>query len=142
MGICVPDASVILKWVLPPDNEPYAEAAEAIRDAFVAGDVELLVPSLWLFEVGNTLARKYPQQADALLGTLESLHIPEAQPTPEWRSIAVRLTVQHQATFYDAAYHALAIAQNGVFVTADETYLERMSSEPHLRHLQAWAGSR
>ena len=70
MGICVPDASVILKWVLPSRNEPFAGAAQALRDAFVAGDLELVVPTLWLFEVGNTLTRKYPQQADELLGTL------------------------------------------------------------------------
>lgn len=142
MGIYVPDASVILKWVLPSRNEPFAEAAQALRDAFVAGDLELAVPTLWLFEVGNTLTRKYPQQADELLGTLESLQIPEAQPTPEWRSIAVRLAVQHQATFYDAAYHALAILRNGGFVTADEKYFDRLRSEPHVRHLEGWVVTR
>ncbi len=35
MAICIPDASVIVKWVLPADEEPYVDAAEAIRDPFV-----------------------------------------------------------------------------------------------------------
>lgn len=138
MAICVPDASVILKWVLPAEEEPYADAAEAIRDAFVAGDLDLLVPSLWLFEVGNTLARKYAMQAEALLETLASLQIPEAGMTGEWRGITLGLAVRHQTTFYDASYHALAMTRNGVFVTADEKYLERVKPEPHARHLREW----
>lgn len=142
MAICVPDASVILKWVLPADDEPYADAAEAIRDAFVADALDLLVPSLWLFEVGNTPARKYPMQAEALLQTLTSLQIPEAQMTGEWRGITLGLAVRNQTTFYDACYHALAMTRNGVFVTADEKYLERVKSEPHARHLADWAPER
>lgn len=38
MRVCFPDASVILKWVLPPENESYAEVAEMMRDGFVTGE--------------------------------------------------------------------------------------------------------
>ncbi|MGQ0595143.1 MAG: type II toxin-antitoxin system VapC family toxin [Gammaproteobacteria bacterium] len=141
MAICVPDASVLLKWVIPAEEEPYADAAVAIRDAFVAGDLDLLVPSLWLFEVGNTLVRKYPMQAQVLIETLATLQIPEAPMTGQWRGITLGLAVRNRTTFYDAAYHALAMTQNGVFVTADEKYLERVKPEPHARHLREWAAT-
>lgn len=142
MAISVPDASVILKWVLPVAEEPHAGAAQAIRDAFVAGDIELLVPSLWLFEIGNTLARKYPIHAPSMLEVLVSLQIPEAPMTRECRTTALGLAVRHRTTFYDASYHAVAMTRRGVFVTADEKYLERVKAEPHARHLEAWAAIR
>ncbi len=63
MPVFVPDASVILKWTLPPENEPFADQALALRESLISGMATPAVPSLWYFEVGNTLARKYPETA-------------------------------------------------------------------------------
>ena len=41
--IVTPDASVILKWVLPGDDEPDTDAALALRDERWLG------PLIWLF---------------------------------------------------------------------------------------------
>ena len=49
MGIntkIVPDVSVILKLVLPPEREPYSQQAYAISQAFYDNESELIVPSL------------------------------------------------------------------------------------------------
>ncbi len=46
--LVVPDASVILKWVLPSDDEPDADKALVLRDAILEEDVRALVPALWL----------------------------------------------------------------------------------------------
>ena len=54
---------MILKWVLPPAGEADVARVLALRDAIVAGDVRALLPELWLYEVGNTLARQFPTQA-------------------------------------------------------------------------------
>ena len=67
MKIVVPDASVLLKWVLPTTEEGRDSALE-LRDAAIAGEITLMVPPLWLYEVGNTLARRFPDQAAPLLG--------------------------------------------------------------------------
>lgn len=61
--VVVPDASVILKWVLPSTDESEIESAIALRDAIVAGDVRAIVPTLWIYEVGNTLSRRFPERA-------------------------------------------------------------------------------
>ena len=43
--IVTPDASVLLKCVLPDDDEPDGDAALSLRDEAVAGAVELVVPA-------------------------------------------------------------------------------------------------
>ena len=68
--IVTPDASVLLKWVLPGDDEQAADAALLLRDEAVAGAIDLVVPQLWIYEVGNTLAGRFPNDADELLASL------------------------------------------------------------------------
>lgn len=55
--IVVPDASVILKWVIPRNISPFQEQALAIRDAALSDSISLIVPPIWRYEVGNTLTR-------------------------------------------------------------------------------------
>jgi predicted nucleic acid-binding protein len=123
--LIVPDASVILKWVLPPKDEPHAAAALRLRDAAINGKLRLIVPALWLYEVGNILVRKFPAQAAAILDALVAFGITEGSPGDKWRRRAVDLVIEHGVTFYDAAYHALALVEGGIFVTADERYVSR-----------------
>ncbi|HEY1900610.1 MAG TPA: type II toxin-antitoxin system VapC family toxin [Steroidobacteraceae bacterium] len=59
MVIVVPDASVILKWALPAGTEPDADQALLLRKAICDDLVRAIVPSLWLYEVGNTVGRRF-----------------------------------------------------------------------------------
>ena len=138
MKLVVPDASVLLKWVLPEEREPYAAQAIAIRDAFIAGRIHLLVPSLWFYEVGNVLAAHYPDSAAERLAALAAFRLPEALPTSAWREQIIKLAADHGVTFYDASYHALAAVLDGVFVTADEKYLRKAGPDSHLLGLASW----
>lgn len=125
MRLVVPDASVILKWVLPSDEEADAAAAMRLRDAAAAGKLALRVPPLWLYEVGNILTRKFPTHALALLESLIAFGMPEGDAGERWRRQAVALAQEYRVTFYDAAYHALALVEQGTFVTADGKYFDR-----------------
>jgi len=136
--LIVPDASVLLKWVLPAENEQHASQALAIRDALIDGKVSLLAPELWYYEVGNVLARNYPEQADAMLGCLAAMEIENADPEPVWQSVMIKLVSSYHVTFYDAAYHGLAVVRDGMFVTADEKYIHKASAAGHVISLQAW----
>jgi len=73
MPIFVSDASVILKWALPLDHELFADRALALRNSLIYGTITLAVPGLWYFEVGNTLARKYPETAPEQLRLLRRI---------------------------------------------------------------------
>ncbi len=136
--IVTPDASVILKWVLPGDDEQDTDAALALRDQAVAGTLDLVVPQLWIYEVGNTLARRFPDDAEELLASLADFGLTEAKPGSRWRRRAVSLSVTYGVTFYDAAYHAVALGLGGVFVTADERYVRRASGAGGISSLRHW----
>ncbi len=136
--IVTPDASVLLKWVLPGDDEQDGDAALSLRDEAVAGAVELVVPQLWIYEVGNTLARRFPDQAGELLTSLADFGLTEASLDVRWRTQAVSLAVAYEVAFYDAAYHAVALVHGGVFVTADERYVARAGQAGCVTTLRRW----
>ena len=136
--IVTPDASVLLKWVLPGDDEQDTVAALALRDEAVAGKRDLVVPQLWIYEVGNTLARRFPDDADELLASLVDFGLTEARLDADWRARAVSLSVTYGVAFYDAAYHAVALGLDGVFVTADERYVRGAAGAGGISTLRAW----
>ena len=138
-NLYVVDASVILKWVLPADNEPWQEQAWAIFSGLRRREIEAAVPSLWWYETGNILTRKYPEQAAAHLAALTRI-LGDGHPMtePSLRSTTLDLVGRRRVTFYDASYHALAIVLESVLVTADTKYLQAVSDEKHIMHLKDW----
>ena len=137
-AVVVPDASVVLKWVLPPADEADVDRALALRDAIGNGDVQALVPELWLYEVGNAVARRLPGQAERLLASLLRFNLPTAPPSRRWLNQALDLTRRYGVTFYDAAYHAHAILERGIFVTADERYFQQAREARGVVQLAEW----
>jgi len=138
MQIVVPDASIILKWVLPPDNEHHVDQAWTLRCAIVHQQVQGMVPTLWYFEVGNTLARKYPDDAAGHLSDLRAFRLTSVRPDSVLEQQILHLTAIYGVTFYDASYHALAIVKDGVFVTPDEKYLGKVTAVGYTLHLKDW----
>ena len=134
----VPDASVILKWVLPRENEPYSKQAHAISQAFYDNEIDLIVPSLWVYEVGNVLTIKYPEVARVLLSHLANLNIQVVQPSARLIELTTKLVARHSVTFYDASYHALAVISDALFVTADEKFLRKVTDDIHCQHIRDW----
>lgn len=80
-------------------------------------------PRFWVYEVGNTLARRYPDRAQRTLDALLRFELVSAPRSPRWLTQVLALTKAYGVTFYDAAYHAHALVRRGVFVTADDRYL-------------------
>lgn len=134
----IPDASIILKWVLPSKNEPYSRQAHAISQAFYDNEIELILPSLWVYEVGNVLTIKYPEAAGVLLAHLANLDIPVVQPSAQLIELTTRLVTRHLVTFYDASYHALAMMTDALFVTADEKFLRKVPGDVFCQHIRDW----
>ena len=136
--LVVPDASVILKWVLPASEESDTDRALELREAILNESVRALVPSLWWFEVGNTTARRFPALAPAWMAALLKFGLDEAAFSQNWVDRALGLTRLYGVSFYDAAYHALALVRKGVFVTADERYVARVGREGAVVALREW----
>jgi predicted nucleic acid-binding protein len=136
--VVVPDASVLLKWVLPSDDESDVERALLLRAAVLDETVHALVPALWLYEVGNTVARRFPTHAEAWLSALMKFGVEEAPPSPALLAKTLELTSRHEVSFYDAAYHALALVHKGLFVTADAKYVSRTMKSGSVIALSEW----
>ncbi len=136
-SVIVPDASVLLKWVLRSDEEEDQDRARALKSAWVAGACEIVVPTLWAFEVGNVLGRKHAATADTLLRAMIDLRMPEEAPAAYSTQI-FRLMQDHDVTCYDAAYHALAVVRGGTMLTADRRYARKAGRAGHVRLLDDW----
>jgi predicted nucleic acid-binding protein len=138
LPVIVPDASVLLKWVLPSDEEPHADRARQLRDAIVDESVRALVPSLWLYEVGNTVARRFPTHAANWLNALLKFRLEEVAPSGPVLARTLELTARFEVSFYDAVYHALALVNGGLFVTADARYVQRTAAIGQVILLNSW----
>jgi len=137
--IIVPDASVILKWVLRSADVSDQENALKLRDLSIERRVILKVPSLWLYEVGNTLSRNFPKQAKELLETLVAFRLEEVTWSKQWLTRCLFLTQHYKVSFYDATYHSLALIEKGIFVTADKQYAKRTRSIGSIISIDDWA---
>lgn len=138
MVLIVPDASVLLKWVLPSEDEPDGDKALLLRAAIQDEAVQALLPALWLYEVGNTIARRFPTHASGWLSALMKFRLEEASPSEAWLTKVLELTRRYEVSFYDAAYHALALIHKGLFVTADSRYVNRVKEPGSVIALRDW----
>jgi predicted nucleic acid-binding protein len=120
------DTSVVIKWYIP---EPGATQAAALRHP----DNELIAPDLLVAEFGNVL-RKKARQGE--LNRTEAVEIAEAfaracpvrlRPALAYSALAVELAIRFQRSVYDALYLAVALADHGSYVTADERLINALA---------------
>lgn len=133
----VVDSSVLVKWVKTRDEELVREARRLLGQIERRG-IEVHVPALLLYEVGNILLVKTSLDAAALddaLGRLEALPFLVAPPATPLLRRAARVGRQFGLTFYDASFVALAVELDCAFVTADRRLWERTRSVERVRHL-------
>lgn len=130
----------MLKWALEKDEGPDVKQALALQAAFVAGEVDLRVPTLWRYEVANILGLKKPDLAEEWLKVLLDYEIEEV-PLVRGYGVAVLKLMQEikGVTFYDCSYHALAIRNHGVYVTADRDYVKKAKRKGHISLLSEWS---
>jgi predicted nucleic acid-binding protein len=74
------------------------------------------------------IARKDPGRAGELMDILIGYRCAEEETTSDLCRTAFELTKEFGVTFYDAAYHAVALRRNGTFVTADESYCRKTAA--------------
>lgn len=124
-NLYIPDASVILKWVFDTPDEADRDAALMLLNSWVAGECEFLLPSLWLFEVGNITGRNIPDKAPEFMEMLIDYRIEEAPLNAAIARRTLAIMAGCGVTFYDAVYHAVALERRGTLVTSDAGYLKK-----------------
>jgi predicted nucleic acid-binding protein len=125
VGDVLADANVVLKW-FHEEGEEEVDAARALLDAHRDRMLAVQMLDLTPYEVGNALIR-----GRAGLGARQVAVVLEASreicaaiaPTAEDLAQAARLAVQHDLTFYDAAYAAVAQRRGATLATLDRKLL-------------------
>lgn len=139
--IVVPDASVILKWVLEREDDHGHAHAMKLQEALLAEEVEIRLPTLWRYEVGNVLGLKKPRLATELMGALLAYEFDEVPLRTEYAlDVLEHMREVSGTTFYDAAYHVLALRTKGMYLTADAAYVRRAKQKGHVSLLAEWQG--
>jgi len=64
--------------------------------------------------------------ASVWLSALIKFGLEEASPSQPWLAKTLELTRRYEVSFYDGAYHALALIHKGLFVPADNGYVNRV----------------
>jgi predicted nucleic acid-binding protein len=137
--IVVLDASVILKWVLEKDHEPDYQQAAKLQQAFLDELIDIRLPTLWKYEVGNILGLKKPSVATEIMSALLAYEFDEVPLRSEYAlAVLEHMRQIKQVTFYDSAYHVLALRTKGLYVTADNAYVKRARRKGHVMLLGEW----
>ena len=121
---CVVDLSYAAGWFQPSQKHP-----EGVRlfKLHLSGEVRLICPSLWFYEVLNLLATGVrrgtlsEEQADAGLDLLNALEIQAAELSSDAQRKRVhRFARQFKLSAYDAAYLELADRLQTPLLTRDD----------------------
>ncbi len=141
MTTLIPDAAIILKWSLERGEEPDFQKAFLILEDYLAEKVDICLPALWRYEVGNILGRKQPEMAGEIFRTLLRYQFHE-EPLDEAYGLQVLALMRKVKgiSFYDASYHVLAIRKHGFYVTADRDYYRRALQQGSIIFLSEMGG--
>jgi len=138
MGLkIVVDSSVLIKWFKTRGEELLAEA-EQLLEEIDRCHIQVHVPALLLYEVGNILLLKTRLGLAALdeaVRRLEALPFVVAPPATPLLKRALRLGREFSLTFYDASSLALAVELDCPLVTADQRLFHHTRSLQRVRHL-------
>jgi len=119
----VADASFCGAWIL---EDEFSEKAEQLLSLIIKGTVELVIPSLWHYEMNNLIRsahkrrRLSEEDAREALETLNQLPFTlEDLPEGPARKRVLHLAFQFDLSSYDAAYLELADRHKIPLHTAD-----------------------
>ncbi len=136
--IVVPDASVLLKWAFDSSDEIDRDNALNLLNAWLDRRVEIILPKLWVFEVGNVLMLKNPELSSEIIDIFIGYNFLECETTLELCRETFKLMKKYGVTFYDAVYHAVAILKKGILLTAADAYCKRVSGMTNVVRLKDW----
>lgn len=132
--ILVADTSVFIKWFR--QQEVGADVALAIREAYLAGHVQLAAPHLALIEFANVM--RYMQdlsteQVQQAVQSLVAMHLTWLPPTTDVLQRAVAIAHYHETPVCDAVFAAVAEVLHAIYVTADIRFTNKV---PDLRYVR------
>ena len=105
----------------------------AVKD----GSVELLQPPHWLAEVVAVLTRLRPAIATEAIELMDAMELETVVDAGLYKR-ASRLAQQLNQHLFDTLYHALALENDALLVTADDRYLRKARRLGGIVALDEW----
>jgi predicted nucleic acid-binding protein len=136
------DASVAVKWFLPPEYEQLSEEAIALYRKFVQREIQFVIPDLFWADLGSAfwkairLGRFQKSSADEAITYLLQSDLP-TYSTAGLLGKAFHIATMYDRSVYDSLYVALAIQTNLQLITADE----RLANALAARFPVKWLGA-
>ena len=122
----VVDASVVVKWVLPEEDQAHAFL---LQELYQDEEIDLVSPYLLIAEIGNVLwkrVRRGELPRHAAIRCFQQLlkDSPILLDSPAVTLSALHLAMAHDQTVYDCLYLALALEQRCDLITADAKFFD------------------
>ena len=143
MKLIVIDASVVNKFYLDqPDRDQAREVLRLISE----DKLEACAPSLITYEILNVVNRlkmSAPEESAVVGAVLQQFQSNIRLVEPDFyqwkKALEISSTGNPKSgypSFYDAIYHAIAITEKGIFLTADKKHKAKTESFGHICLLQ------
>ena len=120
------DASVIIKWFVIEED---SDKAIFLRNEFIRGKSQIVVPDLVLYEITNALRYNKNISIDKINMVLEAIFEIEMNivtPTLSELKTAIFISKEFEVSIYDSTYLALASLLDFQFITADEKFYKKI----------------
>ena len=141
--IWIPDANIFLEYIY---GRKHANQSKKLLTNAIQNKIQLIAPSLMLDEITEVLCGNLNNinEIRSHLNYLEQLSKQEVLfivvPNTETRMKAVNIArIGHIKSGYpeytDSLYHALAILNNGTFITNDEKHYSKVKKLGHIYKL-------
>ena len=119
------DASVAVKWIVGDQpGERDVNRASALLGAVARRTVSVIQPVHWVAEVTGVVTRLKPDRAVATIALVTHSRFATSTSRAAYRR-AAQLSGQINAHLFDTLYHAVALEEGAILVTADEAYFNK-----------------
>lgn len=118
------DASVSIKWFVRSENEGNVPKAVEILKGIGDNRISIIQPPHWMAETIAVLARLQPEKVNRAIDLLDAMEITVKATAPEFK-LASRLAVDLDHHLFDTLYHALALREETMLITADRRYFNK-----------------
>src|SRR3989344_9595580 len=126
----VVDTSIVVKW-LNQTNEKNIDIADKILDDALKSNIELLVPELAKYELGNVLLKGKlltPKEAHTSLGIVYSLPINFVIESEDTAKETYQIAYSLGITYYDASFLTIAKRNEAVLITDNAKHQQKKIS--------------
>ncbi len=126
MNSYVIDASAAVKWFIPDvDVEPGVDRALRLLASGQRDEARFLQPPHWVSEVAAVLVRLSPKTVASSVEALMALAFVKTANDVEHYQRAISLARKLDHHLFDTLYHAVALEEKAILITADRKYYDK-----------------